>query len=108
MGLALMVGTIVLLDLRVLGCIPPVDARPDKWTWRGFAAMFLTGALMFFSDVSRYTHNAAFLVKLTVLAAALIFHLTIHRNGHKWASVLSIVLWSAVVVCGRLIADFDI
>jgi len=107
-GLALLVGTIVLLDLVVLGWISIPDVHLDKWTRHGFAVMFLTGPVMFFSDVTRYTHNGAFLVKMGLLAAALVFHFTIQLRGRKWAALLSLALWSAVVVCGRLIADFDV
>jgi hypothetical protein len=107
-GMALVVGTIALLDLRALGWIPASAMPAETWTRRGLIAMVLTGLAMFFADTVRYVHNAAFWLKMAVLAVALVFHFTIHRRGSKWAAVLSLTLWTSLVVCGRLIADFDI
>jgi len=110
MGLALAVGTIALLDAGVLGWVrlPEEHARRlEAWTHRGLAWMVLTGGALFFADASRYLHNVAFLVKIALLAAALAFHFTIRRRAEQWGAAVSLALWIAVVVCARLIADFD-
>jgi hypothetical protein len=48
---------------------------------------------------------------MALLSIALAAHFTIHRrvtrNG-KWVAILSLVIWSCVVLAGRAIADFDI
>ena len=75
--------------------------------------MLTTGPVMFFSDVPRYLANPAFRVKMAVLVAALISHFTIHRKAvragrGRLAAILSMTLWTCVVLGGRAIADFDI
>lgn len=75
--------------------------------------MLTTGPVLFFSDVPRYLANPAFRVKMAVLAAALISHFTIHRKAvragsGRLAAILSMALWTCVVLGGRAIADFDL
>lgn len=107
MGLAAFVGTIVLGDLHTLGAIP--DTGPlTRWTHAGLAVMLATGAAMFFSDTTRYLHNPAFHVKLTILFVALTAHFTVRRRGTRFTAILSLILWSSVVLAARAIADFDV
>ena len=116
-GIALLVGTTVLVDLRLLGyalrrySASEISSRCARWTRAGFAIMLTTGPILFASDVPRYSRNPAFLFKMAVLAAALAFHFTTHqqieRRG-KLVAVISIALWTCVVLGGRAIADFDI
>ena len=95
MGLAAFVGTIVLADLYTLRAIP--DVGP-----------LAAGAAMFFSDTARYLHNPAFHVKLAILLVALAAHFTLRRRGTRFTAILSLILWSSVVLAARAIADFDV
>jgi len=112
MGIALLVGTIVLADLHLLGLalhrygLPEIKVRFRSWNRTGFAIMMITGPILFASDVTRYIHNPAFLVKMAFLAAALVLQF-VEKRGKVGAAV-SIALWSCVVLGGRAIADFDI
>ena len=105
-GIALMAGTIVLEDLRTLGSthrnVPPF------WTSVGFALLAVTSPVLFFANVPRYLSNPAFLVKMLVLLVAIAFHFTMHRRRTRFAAILSIILWTCVVLGGRAIADFDV
>jgi hypothetical protein len=106
-GLAAFVGTIVLEDLHTLD-FKIADTRHLKmWTHIGLALMLITGAVMFLSDTTRYLHNPAFDVKITLLVLALIAHFTLHRRGTRFAASLSLALWTCVVLAARAIADFD-
>src|SRR5216110_3176721 len=66
LGLALVFGTISIIDLRLLGIAS--NHRPFqrmasdilKWTWAAFVLTALTGALMFITNASVYYHNAFF------------------------------------------------
>ena len=107
MGLAAFVGTIVLADLYTLRAIPDVGPL-TRWTHGGLAAMLATGAAMFFSDTARYLHNPAFHVKLAILLVALAAHFTLRRRGTRFTAILSLILWSSVVLAARAIADFDV
>ncbi len=112
-GLTVLVGTVALVDFSRLGLgirrIPAseVARRLTPWTTAGLITVFATGPLMFWSDWTRYVKNPAFLVKMALLVAAFAIHRTTAPNG-KRAAVLSLVIWSCVVLAGRAIADFDI
>ena len=108
MGLALSVGTIVLADLARLGWRERSNANLARWTWIGFALMLITGGALFLSNVPRYVRNPGFLVKMALLAAALLAHFTVHRKSTRFAAILSLVLWSSVVISAKFIADLDI
>ncbi len=107
MGLALSVGTIVMIDLYILGWRERPIAKSAAWTWAGFAVMLITGAALFLSNVPRYVHNTGFLVKMGLLAIALLAHFTVHRKATRTAAILSLALWTSVVISSRFIADLD-
>ena len=109
----------MLLDLRLLRLalrrvqVADLAASLVPWTRGGLVLMLTTGPLMFASDISRYRANPAFCVKMLVLLLALCTHFTVHRNAvrraeGRWPAILSLVLWSCVVLGGRAIADFDV
>jgi hypothetical protein len=81
--------------------------------------VFLTGPLLFGADLTRYVNNPAFVLKMGLFGVALAAHFTLHRSvvGNKTTAkparqqlvaVLSLILWSSVVLAGRAIADFDL
>jgi hypothetical protein len=111
-GLALLVGTLVLLDLRLLGwalrrhTVPELEAQIRPWSRRGLAIMLTTGPVLFAADSTRYLHNPAFLFKMAVLLLALICQFALRRG--RLSAFLSLVLWTGAVIAGRAIADFDI
>ena len=111
-GIALLVGSIVIVDLRRLGYalsqhdISEVVQRFTFWRRTGLIIMLTTGPVLFISNISRYTQNPAFLFKMAVLLVALIFS-GFEKQG-RLGAILSIALWTTVVLGGRAIADFDI
>ena len=108
-GIGFLVGTIVLIDLQVLGLTAGRRTmRPARWIWIGFAIMSVTGPMLFLADTARYWSNPAFRLKMVFLAAALILHFSVHRKPTKLAAILSMILWTCVVIGGRAIADFDV
>ena len=120
-GLTLLVGTIAIVDLRLLGLglrhlkVSAVAAAMAPWTSAGLVTMLVTGPALFLWDSNRYLKNPAFLVKMGLLAVALVMHFTVHRTvtqnearHGKLAALLSLVLWSSVVLAARAIADFDV
>lgn len=104
------------MDWRLLRrkSVQPLAAQLAPWTRAGLAVMLTTGPVMFASDIARYTANPAFRFKMACLLLALISHFTLHRRAIRSATAsrlpafLSLALWSAVVLCGRGIADFDV
>lgn len=126
LGIVLVAGTIMLVDLRLLGLtlrsepVAGVVERIVPWTLWGFTLMFVTGALLFSSEAVKLYHSPAFRIKLVLLALAglnaLIFHLTIYRSVGTWdpaaavpvrarlTGLLSLAFWIAIIVAGRAIA----
>ena len=124
-GLALVFGTIAVIDLRLLGVASThrsfqrMASDILKWTWGAFVLTALTGALMFTTNASVYYHNFYFRTKMVLLALTginmLFFELTAGRTIHKWdtapsaprsgkaVAVLSLTMWIAVICVGRLI-----
>jgi hypothetical protein len=126
LGITAVVGTVAVLDLRLLGVImkeEPVSGIARQvlpWTWAGFAVMFVTGVLLSVAEAATNYFNWAFRIKLILLIMVglnpLIFHLTVYRRVNSWdcarvtpgraraAAVCSLVLWASIIVAGRLIA----
>lgn len=124
--LALFVGTVLMLDLRLLGVAfrrVPISEFTNHllpWTRGGFVVMTVTGLLLFYSSPLRYYHNLFFRIKVLMLILAGLnvwfFHSRVHRRVAAWdrdplppraarvAAVVSIVAWTTVVVTGRLTA----
>jgi len=118
-GFAFSIGTIAIVDLRLLGwgmrrqSAAELAADLDPWTKVGFVLMLTTGPLLFSADAVTYHHNPSFQFKMAALFVALVFHFTIHRKATgsgipplaaKFAGGLSLLLWTAVVAGGRMIA----
>ena len=95
-GMAAFIGTLVLTDLRR---IPKLTA----WTNAGLAILLGTGLLLFSADTARYLHNPAFLFKMAVFAPAIVLHFTPRRSA-----ILSLILWTLVIISARAVADFDL
>jgi hypothetical protein len=119
-GFALSIGTIALVDLRLLGLamlrLPSSQVAKDMapWTLVGLAIMLITGPLIFSSDPAMYLANPSFMFKMYALLIALVYNYTIHRKisrasdsssrvGKAVASI-SLALWVSVVASGLFIA----
>jgi len=124
-GLALVFGTILIVDLRLLGIASTqlsfqrMASDILKWTWAAFALTALTGTLMFITNALVYYHNFFFRTKMLLLVLSginmLIFELTAGRTIHNWekapsappagktVAAVSLVMWISIIIMGRLI-----
>ena len=124
-ALAMVFGTIAVIDLRLLGIASKqrpfrtMASETLKWTWAAFALAALTGALMFITNARVYYGNFYFRTKMLLLLLAglntLVFELTTGRVVDRWnkgtsappagkaAAVLSLAIWIGVIVMGRMI-----
>lgn len=124
-SLALVFGTIAIIDLRLLGVAStqrPFQRMASeilKWTWGAFALTVLTGTLMFITNARVYYDNVFFRTKMLLLLLAgvniLIFELTAGRTIHRWdkdrsappvgkaVAALSLAIWIGVICMGRMI-----
>src|SRR6202045_4735961 len=124
-GLALVFGTIAIIDLRLLGIASTQRSFQRmasdilKWTWAAFVLTALTGSLMFITNAPVYYHNFFFRAKMLLLALSginmLVFELTAGRTIHGWdrapsapragkaVAALSLVMWISIIFMGRMI-----
>jgi hypothetical protein len=117
LGIALLIGNLVLLELRVFGKganLPVKDlARLGlSLVAVGFCMAAASGLLMFATHSAELLTNRAFTIKMLLLTCAACNAAWFHGRGSldrldmvaKLQMVVSSVLWVAVVVCGRSIA----
>ncbi|HXA78449.1 MAG TPA: DUF6644 family protein [Candidatus Acidoferrales bacterium] len=124
-GFTLVVGTIAIIDLRLLGLASTersfqrMTSDILKWTWAAFALTVATGLTMFTTNAAIYYHNPFFRTKMLLLLLAgvnmVAFELTAGRTIHQWhqarsapsagkaAAVLSLAIWIGVIFMGRMI-----
>ena len=119
-GLSLLVGVILLIDLRVLGFMPQVPfAALDRllpWAMLGFALNVFTGMLFFAAAFGQYTNNPAFFWKMifVLLAGANTLYFTLDRTWamapgrdapmlSKAAAVGAMFLWVGVMYWGSML-----
>jgi hypothetical protein len=116
LGVAVSVGTIVIADLAVLRIIFTRYSTREvleplvKITWMGFGLMAASGILLFWSEAHKLYGNAAFRCKLLLLLALGINQWIFHRRSapsrqnQRVQAVVSLSLWTGVIVLGRAIA----
>lgn len=121
-GLALLVGLNAAFDLRLLGIGRGVPLEAiETWfpvMWIGFWLNLVTGVLLFVTDPIRLGTTAVFISKLGIVAAGVVLIPLLRRAVYGTAAgqtprippaartyaVLSLLLWTAAIVTGRLMA----
>ena len=121
MGLALIGGSVLLVDLRLLGWglqgqpAARVTADAERWLRVGLAVMVSTGILLFMCFATKYYYLTFFWVKMAALVAVVVFTRSVHRRvataneadvspfRRRFVALVSIVLWTTVAVGGRYI-----
>jgi hypothetical protein len=129
-GIALVLGTIAIVDLRLLGyaahrrSVHRLIRELLPFTWAAFAVCVVTGLLMFASNAITYADNRYLWLKLGTLVLAglnmAVFHLGAYRQIEVWdthssdthsstpiparvAGLASMGLWVLVIFFGRWI-----
>jgi hypothetical protein len=121
MGLAVIGGAVLLVDLRLLGlglqrqAVSRTARDAQPWFIGSLMVMLTSGTLLFTSEAVKCYYHDAFRVKMTSLFLAIIFTFTIRRKvtlaepgrvGPLWSKIVAIVsiaLWSGVGIGGRWI-----
>lgn len=125
LGLAIAVGSVAMFDLRLLGVsrqvfVTDMAQHLLPWACLGFTITILSGLLLFSVDAGEIAENSVFRLKLLLIAAvgvnAVWFHGRVFRSVRLWnrgthspiaartIAVISLILWTGIIVCGRLIA----
>ena len=117
-GFMMLVGSIAIVDLRILGlagnnCTAASLAQDlFPWAWTGFAMTLVSGFVMFAGDAIDFRRSWVFQVKVLWIIVALIFGLAIQWKVSKWERVeshsmpasaklvalISLILWIGAIL----------
>lgn len=125
LGIVMLVGAALLFDFRLLGFsanLPLVGLARHllPWSQRGLIFVIPSGLLLFITNAKTLGLDPTFWLKMTLLIIAalnvFVFHrFVFKRKGeaeisgklplrYKLPALVSIVVWIAVITCGRLLA----
>lgn len=122
-GLSLLLGALLVIDLRLLGFFRGINVHAIHsllpWVLVGFLLNLITGVLFFFGDPFRYAVHTGFQLKMVLILFAGLnaawYVWTLHPVIGSWAhdcnppplaktiAALSLATWTAVLLLGRLI-----
>jgi hypothetical protein len=125
-GLTLLLGSIAAWDLRLVGLLKHVPAvafhKLVPLSVLGFAINVSSGTLFLMAEPDQYIYNPAFHLKMLCLALAglniMLFYVISFRKvasvtagqrlplAARLSGAISLALWIAVIVCGRMITFF--
>jgi len=124
-GLAIVVGIFVMLDLRILRVVRGVSFNAFfslyRLAWIGLIINTISGSALFTSQATTFVENVPFLIKISSVIAGVIFGIFIQRRlkvrAADWdnadtniessataLAALSLVCWIGAIFAGRLIA----
>jgi hypothetical protein len=121
LALALLGGSVLVVDLRLLGLIFKGESAPalardlSRLLLASLAVMVLSGIALLSEEAGKCYYSPAFRCKMALLAAAILFYFTLHRRallrtgsgapalGARIAAIVSLTLWLGVGVAGRAI-----
>jgi hypothetical protein len=123
LGMALLVGSLGLINLRILGFKPelPVVGTLDllPLAWIGFSVNLVSGLALFTSDAVYFWGSTTFRIKLGLIVLgglnAFVLSQSVFREARigalagaggsaRWLAGSSLVFWVGAIVTGRLIA----
>jgi hypothetical protein len=116
-GLAVIAGIAIMLDLRLLGSFRSLDLESFlplmKFAWIGFVINAVSGVLLFTSQASYFVTLLPFLLKIGLIFIAAVITGVIQQKIRNASSTrlgllatVSLVAWLGAIVNGRLIAYF--
>lgn len=123
-GIASLVGAIMLIDLRLLGFAKRLPLATMitllPWVWAGFFINLISGGIIFVYGATSFGPSGAFQLKMLLMLLAginaFLFDIAARRGRDSWVvtgvapayvkgiATLSFVLWIGVVTTGRWMA----
>lgn len=116
-GIALLLGSLVVLELRVWGLAPVLPVEPLARlalpvTACGFVLVAASGLLMFASQPAELLANRVFALKMGLVMLAGLNAALFHSRGGlqrldtfaRAQTAASVGLWLVVIICGRWLA----
>lgn len=124
-GIGLVMGSVLMINLRILGLsgadqtLLQTERRFGPWMTAALWLLLATGLLLVVGEPARQLLSFSFWAKMSLVvvgtAIALAFRRSLRRHDQRWEQELSyrpsvrtlalvtLVLWAAVIVLGRLI-----
>jgi hypothetical protein len=124
LGLFLLVGTTVVVDLRVLGIsarnqkLAPLAGLLFPLAWTGLGLVIASGFIMFAGQATTFYPTAVFRIKMGMVLLALVFGVIVQRKlpvwdnaasvpaAAKWLALASLVLWVGAILAGLEVPAF--
>jgi hypothetical protein len=121
-GMAVLVGVIAGIDLRILGLMPAVPVAPLRKlmpiVWAAFWVNAVTGTMLLAADATSKMRNLDFGIKMAFIVLAIITQRAIQKrvfgdpdldrhpfsSNAKMLAVMSLVCWLGAITAGRLLA----
>jgi hypothetical protein len=119
LGLCLLGGSILVVDLRMLGSglrhqpVASLAREAKPWLLSSLAVMIATGTSLFLSEAVKCYYSPAFWTKMATLPVALLFTLTVRQRvalasveatrASRLVGAVSLTLWFIVAAAGRWI-----
>ncbi len=119
LGLGLLVGLLIVIDLRVLGVAKPLPLselrRLMPWVWVGFTFNALSGVVLFMADARKDFYSNSFRWKMLSIVIGLLVAVYLNKKVlredttetpalARVLAAVSLVSWTGAIVAGRLIA----
>lgn len=121
LALTILGGSVLIVDLRLLGVVlrresaPAIGRDLSRLLLGSLVLMILSGIALVSEEALKCFYSPAFRWKMALLAVAVLFYFTLHRQAllstrtgeptlwSRIAAVLSLTLWLGVGVAGRAI-----
>ena len=125
-AIAIVMSSVIMVDLRLMGVasrtqtISGLTQRFIPWVWWSLLVLLASGAVLIIAEPRRDLLNPVFQIKMLLLLLAIAvtatFQMVVSRNmktwdqspekrGGAWATaIVSLLVWSAIIGCGRWIA----
>lgn len=120
-GMAILVGLVLMIDLRVLGFAPAIPIPPLRTMLKialwGLAINVISGSMLFVADAQGFYESTPFRIKMILLATGVVLIVPLWRRtlapseretgsfaADRVIAAVSVLVWIGVIVAGRLIA----
>ena len=117
-GMALVVGIVLMIDLRIVGFAARVQLSALRRfflvAWVGLAINLVSGSLLFLANYTAFIHNTAFITKISLLVVGGIATAWLSReidstadappsSRAKTIAAISIAIWLCAITAGRIV-----
>jgi hypothetical protein len=121
MGLAILVGSVMVIDLRLLGFVKGIDEKAMaglvKFAWWGLGINVLSGLSIFIGEANKAFYSNSFRLKILLMVCGVISTVILNRtvlqptfnkgeaaSNARTQAGISLALWASVIILGRLMS----